>query len=92
MKRIPLLLCLVGVVTVLGGCEQAQQAVNAVDKAKTFTDDLQKNASKKLQDSLPNFVKTPAEKEGGGGSGEGGAGDDEKEEKRERRGKREKHD
>lgn len=67
MKRNVLMLAIGGVLLVLAGCEKAQQAADAVDKAKTFSEDLQKNASKKLQDALPGFAKNLGEKEGSRG-------------------------
>ena len=45
MKRIPLvfLICIFFATTFVG-CDKVQQATDAIDKAKTFTDDLQKKA------------------------------------------------
>jgi hypothetical protein len=45
MKRLMLGLMIVAVLTGLAACDQAQQALDAIDKAKAFKDDVQKKAS-----------------------------------------------
>jgi hypothetical protein len=44
MKRTLFVLMIVASVTTLIGCEQAQQALDTVDKAKAFKDDIEKKA------------------------------------------------
>lgn len=50
MKHLPFvfLICIF-LVTTLTGCDKAQQAIDAIDKAKTFSDDLQK----KVKEVIP---------------------------------------
>jgi hypothetical protein len=77
MKRVLLSLTIGSLLVTLSGCQQAQQAIDAVGKAKTFSEDLQKNASKKFQEALPTFAKKQEEGKSGG-SGDNGKEDNEK--------------
>lgn len=57
--------------TSLVGCDRAQQAIDSIDKAKTFTDDLQKKA----KEFIPGSEQKP------GDSKKGEAGDKHKEDR-----------
>jgi len=74
MRRMLLVFMICTLLVALSGCEKAQQASEAIDKAKTFTDDLQKKA----KEIIPGFAKeSSGEREGGSGD----AGQKEKNEK-----------
>ena len=53
MKRVLLVFVICTLLVTFSGCEKAQQAGEAIDKATTFTDDLQKKA----KEIIPGFVK-----------------------------------
>lgn len=55
------LICIFSVASLVG-CEKVQQAADAIDKAKTFSDDIQKKAKE--------FIPGSGQKEGGGKQGE----------------------
>jgi len=74
MKRMLLFFIICTLLVTFSGCEKAQQASEAVDKAKTFTDDLQKKA----KEIIPGFVKESS------GKSEGGSGDEEGDNKNEK--------
>jgi hypothetical protein len=67
MKRMLFVLMIVAFVTTLVGCEQAQQALDTIDKAKAFKDDIEKKA-KDVSDKAKGFIpgslgKSQGEKE-----------------------------
>jgi hypothetical protein len=65
MKHMLFVLTIIAFLTSLVGCEQAQQALDTIDKAKSFKDDIEKKAKKvteKARDLIP-------------GSNVGGSGD-----------------
>jgi biopolymer transport protein ExbB/TolQ len=80
MKRTLFVLMIAIFVSTLVGCEQAQQALDTVDKAKAFKDDIEKKA-KDVADKAKDFIpgssgKSQGDKEkkdGEQGSEKGGA-------------------
>jgi len=75
MKHILLIfLICIFLATTLAGCDKVQQATDAIDKAKTFTDDLQKKAKEII----------PGSDQKAGDSQKGGAGDKDKKDKKEK--------
>jgi len=84
MKRMLFVLMIVAFATTLVGCEQAQQALDTVDKAKAFKDDVEKKA-KDVADKAKGFMpgstgksegeKEKKEEEQGNGKGEKGKDD-----------------
>lgn len=75
MKHIILvfLICIF-LATTFAGCDKVQQATDAIDKAKTFTDDLQKKAKEII----------PGSKQKAGESKKGESGDKDKKDKKEK--------
>jgi hypothetical protein len=84
MKKMVLILTLVAFISSgLIRCEQAQQALDTVDKAKAFKDDIEKKAkdvAEKARGFMPGSTgKSEGEKEkkeGGQGNGKEGKGTD----------------
>jgi hypothetical protein len=75
MKNMPLVfLVCIFLATTFAGCDRLQQATDAIDKARTFSDDLQKKAKE--------IIPGPGKKAGESNKGETGDQDtEEKEEK-----------
>ena len=75
MKNMPFVfLVCIFLATTFAGCDRLQQATDAIDKAKTFSDDLQKKANE--------IIPGPGKKTGDSNKGETGDQDtEEKEEK-----------
>jgi hypothetical protein len=64
MKRMLFVIMIVAFVATLVGCEQAQQALDTVDKAKAFKDDIEKKA-KDVADKAKGFMPGSAGKSAG---------------------------
>jgi hypothetical protein len=78
MKHIPLVLLMcIFLTTTFAGCDQVQQATDAIDKAKTFSDDLQK----KVKGIIPGSDQKAGDSEKGGAGDKGKEGKESKEEK-----------
>jgi hypothetical protein len=78
MKHIQLifLICIFLAIS-FAGCDQVQQATDAIDKAKTFSDDLQK----KVKGIIPGSDQKAGDSEKGGAGDKGKEGKESKEEK-----------
>jgi hypothetical protein len=63
--------------TTFVGCDKVQQATDAIDKAKTFSDDLQK----KVKGIVPGSDQNAGDSEKGGAGDKGKEGKEDKEEK-----------
>ena len=77
MKHMLFVLMITAFITSLVGCEQAQQALDTIDKAKSFKGDIEKKA-KELKETALNLISGSS----GGGSGDkqrGGQEQDSKE-------------
>jgi hypothetical protein len=82
MKRILFVLMVFAFITSLVGCEQAQQALDTIDKAKSLKGDIEKKAkevSEKARDLIPGNSR--------GGSGEKEKGGQEQDGKGSKKGK-----
>jgi hypothetical protein len=70
MKCVLTILMIATLVSSLVGCEQAQQALDTVDKAKSFKDDIEKKANEVKEKALELIPGSggegSSEKEGGG--------------------------
>jgi hypothetical protein len=78
MKRILIVfLVCIFLATTFVGCDKVQQATDAIDKAKTFSDDLQN----KVKGIVPGSDQKAGDSEKGGTGDKGKEGKEDKEEK-----------
>jgi hypothetical protein len=82
MKRILFVLMITAFITSLVGCEQAQQALDTIDKAKSFKGDIEKKANEVKEKALELIPGRS-----GGGSGDKEKGSQEQNSKESKKGK-----